>query len=175
MVSKLLTFFLILLLSQCDRCKEEVKPVAEIDKLPPATQSGKFTFGCLVNGKAFMQTNSIKMVGIYQGGFIQFGADDIIDGFTEQIHIVIPDPIEINKRYDLAKNTNGKARFIRYSSINNSTCYYDLDNTLSGHVIFTRLDRQKFIVSGKFEFTTSLPGCDTIRITDGRFDMQYIP
>jgi hypothetical protein len=174
MTTKLLSFLLILLLAQCDRCQEEVKPVAEIDKLPPITQSGKFTFGCLVNGKAFIAKHSGKMVAIYQQGLIQFGADNIIDKFTEQVYITIPDLIELYKSYDLA-NPTGKARFIRYSPNGNSNCYYDFSNTLSGHVIFTRFDQQKYIVSGTFDFTTVVPGCDTIRITDGRFDMEYIP
>ena len=177
MTAKLLSFLLILLLSQCDRCKEEVKPIAEIDKLPPATQSGKFTFGCLINGKAFVAKHSGKMSAIYQQGFLQFGADNEIEQFTHDIYMVVYDPIEINKMYFLAESPKNSLYLKKYTgnSAGSSYCYYDFNNTLDGYVIFTRLDRQKFIVSGKFEFTTVVPGCDTIRVTDGRFDMEYIP
>ena len=37
-------------------CKKD-KLVNEIDKLPPATQTGANTFGCLVNGKAWIAQN----------------------------------------------------------------------------------------------------------------------
>jgi len=178
MTTKILSFLLMLLLAQCDRCKEEVKPVSELDKLPPATKQGKFTFGCLINGKAFSETNSGNMIAIYQQGFLFFGVDKNSQGYTIGMDISIPDPIELNKKYDLTQIPYYRARFRKYlagSSSNSPICYYDFANTLSGQVIITRFDRQKFIVSGTFEYTTALPNCDTIRITDGRFDLQYIP
>ena len=45
------TFFL----SCCNN--DDDKPIAEIDKLPPATQTGANTFGCLLDGKAFLPGN----------------------------------------------------------------------------------------------------------------------
>jgi len=46
----LLTFTLTL--SCCH--KDDDQPIPEINKLPPATQTGVNTAGCLVNGKAFI-------------------------------------------------------------------------------------------------------------------------
>jgi len=173
MTTKVLSFLLILLLAQCDRCQEEVIPISEIDKLPPATQSGKFTFGCLVNGKAFVQKHSGVMNAIYQQGFIQIASGQEIGEISEGINLVINLP-QVNTPYKLPNFVESRALYRkRYKS--GSYCYYDYNNTQSGHIILTRLDHQKFIVSGKFEFTTVLPGCDTIRVTDGRFDMEYIP
>jgi len=173
MTTKLLTLLLILLLTQCDRCKEEVKPIAEIDKLPPATQSGKFTFGCLINGKAFVQKNSGVMNAIYQRGFIQIASGQEIGEISEGVSLVINLP-QVNTPYTLPNFAESRARYRkRYTS--GPYCYYDYNNTQSGSILLTRLDRQKFIVSGTFAFTTAVAGCDTIRITDGRFDMQYIP
>ena len=40
-----------------------------------------------------------------------------------------------------------------------------------GAFTITRLDRG--IVSGTFEFTLIQPGCDTIRVTKGRFDYHF--
>ena len=42
-------------LSCCN--KDDDKPIAEIDKLPPATQTGANTVGCLLDGKAFLPGN----------------------------------------------------------------------------------------------------------------------
>ena len=41
-----------------------------------------------------------------------------------------------------------------------------------GMLTITRLDLQAGIVSGTFTFTLAKPGCDTIRVTQGRFDRK---
>ena len=43
--------------------------------------------------------------------------------------------------------------------------------TCRDHTI-TRLDRQAGVVSGTFWFTLYKSGCDSIRVTDGRFDRK---
>ena len=40
---------------------------APIDQLPPPTQSGKYTFGCLVNGEAMIPNNTMYMSAHYEG------------------------------------------------------------------------------------------------------------
>ncbi|RDC62942.1 DUF6252 family protein [Adhaeribacter pallidiroseus] len=42
----------------------------------------------------------------------------------------------------------------------------------SGTLTITKLDLNQRIISGKFEFTLAKPGCDTIKVTDGRFDKK---
>ena len=44
--------------------------------------------------------------------------------------------------------------------------------SVTGYVDLTRLDNQQGIVSGTFAFTLAQPGCDTIKITNGRFDYK---
>ena len=39
-------------------------------------------------------------------------------------------------------------------------------------LIITRLDRAAGIISGTFAFTLAKPGCDTVRVTQGRFDKK---
>ena len=41
-----------------------------------------------------------------------------------------------------------------------------------GHLTITRLDRAAGIVSGTFAFTLYKSGCDSVRITQGRFDRK---
>jgi hypothetical protein len=52
--------------------------------------------------------------------------------------------------------------------------YYSQDAGVycKGQFIITRLDRQAGIVSGTFWFTLYKPGCDSVRVTDGRFDRK---
>jgi hypothetical protein len=51
MLRKLLLYLCLATLTQCSKCKDDPIPV---NQLPPATQTGAGTFGCLVNGQAWM-------------------------------------------------------------------------------------------------------------------------
>ncbi len=57
-IKKLL--FLLLILTQLISCckKNNDEPTNPIDQLPAATQTGANTFGCLLDGKAFLPGNS---------------------------------------------------------------------------------------------------------------------
>jgi hypothetical protein len=54
----------------------------------------------------------------------------------------------------------------------NEYCDYEKSSevSLSGSLEVTKLDLQNGIVSGKFSFTLAKSGCETIHVTDGRFD-----
>jgi hypothetical protein len=73
MKTKILLFIALTLVLGC--CSDDdSKSASEIDKLPPATQTGANTAGCLVNGKAFLPK------GYFPGGaslycFYQNGED----------------------------------------------------------------------------------------------------
>lgn len=65
---------LVLGIQGCDFLKNiDPKPKTELEKLPPLTQTGKNTFGYLVNGKAIVVTNTLKITAIYQQGNLQLG------------------------------------------------------------------------------------------------------
>ena len=56
MNTKLPLYLALLLLTQCSKSNtDDPAPVAPnpVDALPPATQTGQRTFGCLLNGKAW--------------------------------------------------------------------------------------------------------------------------
>ncbi|MEM1406713.1 MAG: hypothetical protein AAGG59_08065 [Bacteroidota bacterium] len=46
-----------------------------IDQLPPATREGRNTFGCLVNGEAWVTKTSIYATAVYQDQFLNIGAE----------------------------------------------------------------------------------------------------
>lgn len=58
-------------------------------------------------------------------------------------------------------------------------CYYLTDTVQLGKIEILKFDIPNKIISGKFEMTFyrslswSNPDCDTIYITDGRFDVKY--
>ena len=45
-------------------------------------------------------------------------------------------------------------------------------NYCRGTLTITRLDLQAGIISGTFAFTLYKPGCDSVRVTQGRFDKR---
>ena len=144
---------------------------APIDQLPPPTQSGKYTFGCLVNGEAMIPNNTMYMSAHYEGaGFIDIGGSMDKNELNQNITLIVVDPITMNQRYNLNNYPNQVARYISFSE-NIPTCYYDFENTYEGWIEFSKFDTINKIVSGTFEFSTVIENCDTISVTNGRFDL----
>jgi hypothetical protein len=151
------------------------EPQTELEKLPPITQEGKNTFGCLVNGKAFVVNSTSQLTAIYQGRILiisgEIDRSDIDKGISFAVYDEPPSIASYNLR-DTIKTSSGYSDFSNYP---NSYCQYESRNTLNGELIIDYFDTVRFIISGRFNMTTKVSNCDTIRITDGRFDIQYIP
>ncbi|MDD2984991.1 DUF6252 family protein [Flavobacterium sp.] len=156
-------------LSCCNN--EDDKPQNPIDQLPPATQTGANTFGCLINGEPFVVSNTSNQTAIYQGGVLQIGGGIDNSIMDKRISINISAPINLNTPYDLTLFPNNLAIFVN----NGEGCYYDYDHTTSGTLTITKFDQTNFIISGTFNFSTQTNECENINITNGRFDLQYIP
>ena len=62
--------------------------------------------------------------------------------------------------------------YARYSDILTS-CDYEVDTIQSGTMNILKFDTINFIISGTFEFTIGTSVCDTIKITEGRFDLKF--
>ncbi|MBC3756896.1 hypothetical protein H7U19_00675 [Hyunsoonleella sp. SJ7] len=160
----LLTVLLLSLFVLSTACcnKDDDNSTDPIDQLPPATQTGENTFGYLVNGTPISITNTREQVAIYQQGQLQFGGGGV--------NINIVDPLEINTQYELI----GRARY-QVDPNPQLGCSYQFEDTLAGVLVFSKIDRVNYIISGTFEFSTVTDNCETINITNGRFDMKYIP
>lgn len=52
--------------------------------------------------------------------------------------------------------------------VNDSTPIYR-----NGYMEISKLDTARRIIAGTFEYTLVKSGCDTIKVTDGRFDLHY--
>lgn len=173
-ILKFTDHFLILaaLLCLAVSCKDDDDSAKNpVDQLPPATQEGAFTFGCLVNGEPFVVTNSYKMTAIYQGGILQIGSSYEEEGIDQSIIIWLEQDITV-KEYFLDENFENVG-FFRNHLID---CGYETYSPNSGSIHILLIDQSQFLVSGTFDFEAVSSDCqDTVRITDGRFDLQYIP
>ncbi len=153
--------------------------------LPPETQTGKQTFGCLVNGKVFepkgggLRSNrDCYYQQIYPGshGFVfhvsgaDFSSSEI--GYSVFINC---DSIKINKNQTYALTSTGKGNAVgEYTIISGTGIYRYMSNVNNpGQLTFTEFDETNRIASGTFSFNAINGSGDTVKITSGRFDMNY--
>ncbi|WBO84040.1 DUF6252 family protein [Hymenobacter yonginensis] len=176
---KLFLYAALLLLSQCSKCKDN-DPSPEA-RLPPVTQTGANTFGCLVNGEAWTPQGNDGTAN-YTVSYDLFPSGGIINISTYRIYGQGANDFQTISVW--AKGIQGVGTFYFANSssaaagfLNRKTnCYWSsTDSAVTyrrGNLTITRLDLQAGIVSGTFDFTLYKPGCDSIRVTQGRFDKK---
>lgn len=155
---------------------DDDKPKTELEKLPPATQTGANTFGCLLDGKAFLPgsfpnaTNCFYQLvdGEYYFamafGNTNFNAINIDVGVgTQKLQI------QQNVQYDLFELSDNNA----FGGYNFGTFNYYTTNTHTGKLTITKLDEINHIVSGTFWFDVIDNNGVVHQIREGRFDAQY--
>ena len=152
--------------------------VGGIDKLPPATQTGAETFGCLVDGKAFVHDDG-QMNCYYQyvdggyhfaiGGYDNGNDPNFIILGTHDRAISEGEVIVLKEKDNL--NAWAAVTF-SVSSFDSSTGY--TNSEYSGELTITKLDLENYIVSGTFWFDVAHPATGKrIKIREGRFDSHF--
>ena len=156
-------------------CKKD----APEEQLPPATQTGANTFGCLVNGQAWTPQGyngrsnySVYYDPTYRKGTLNVATYRYIGNGPNDYQIIgfFSDSLKRTGNYPLTIIGHQEASFIDHISgceFHSSDAHYR-----RGNLTITRLDLQAGIVSGTFSFTLHKPGCDSVRVTDGRFDKK---
>ena len=179
-----ITIFVIIvtITAACKKNNNTITNPTNVPGLPPATQIGANTFGCLVNGVPWVPqgsngTNNLSIdydSGINRGIF-NIAANNTISatkysriwiGIDDSVNLIIaPHNVIINKT---------SIGFIKYS--NNGNCIirsFDNDVISSGNITIQKHDKVARIISGIFEGFISKIGCDTVKITKGRFDFKF--
>ena len=154
----------------------------ELEKLLPITQTGANTFGCLVDGKAWLPNGTKPQNG---GPNIQVYVDPTFQGgrfsITGHQYNNFQSKVSFGSAnctsagyFDLTQPLNGVdyTRFVN----GQSTCEFssfDAGTFRQGFFNISRYDLTNGIFSGTFEFTIKSQNCgDTIKITNGRFDVK---
>jgi hypothetical protein len=162
----------------CDWFKGKDNPSPE-EQLPPETQIGANTFGCLVNGKPWTPKGfKGPLVGpnfdvvydpSHEGGNLDIQTYRVEDGEDSYITI-FAFGISNQGVYSLDLPASSPRRGAYYAQF----CDYNDDDEIyrKGSLTITKLDMQQRIVSGRFEFVLAKQGCDTIKVTQGRFDKK---
>jgi hypothetical protein len=170
---RLLSIALLPLLMLSMHCKED-EPLTELEKLPPATQNGKRTFGCLVDGKAWVINNIASVQSDYQLGHLSISAGVSNSVFTAVLSIDVHDSNLKEQSYSLTESGLNED-YARYYDFKLS-CEFLSDKFNSGTITISHLDEVNYIVSGTFEFDVYSNDCNrVIKVTDGRFDIRYAP
>ena len=166
MKNALLLLLTLLALAHCTK-KKDPDPV---DQLPPATQTGANTFGCLVNGQAWTPKGysgtsnySIAYDSGLNGGVFDLRTYRYPDSGNEYQYIIM---------YANRMSRTGAYSFVNTNQTEASLhdtakkCYWSSrDSTYRrGSLTITRLDLQAGIISGTFAFTLYKPGCDTLKV-----------
>lgn len=154
---------------------DDDNPVAQIDLLPPATQTGENTFGCLLDGEAFLPGNTQNPLDcVYQfvGGEYYFSlqCNRRIDSYlvrlgcgTEKLQIYE------SQTYNLEQKSEGNAygKYFFETSLNYTT------QMETGEMTITKLDLENNVVSGTFWYDIKDQDGVVHKIREGRFDMQF--
>lgn len=163
----------------CIGCNnDDNEPDNPTDQLPPATQTGAQTFGCLINGEPFLPKNFgqnrlnvfVQTInGNYYLGMISSSSDNqtIIVGATE-VQDLKPGVYSLSDEEPGSFSASYKQVVNSTESINGKTT-----SESPGTITITKFDPVNFILSGNFEFKVKDENNNLIKITDGRFDLIY--
>jgi hypothetical protein len=144
------------------------------DELPPITQAGANTFGCLVNGKVWLPGGGgLPAINAqYSQGTFSIGADKGVENTNGQLLIWAISPIgDTGKYYIKTGKNNLGASFFDHVALAN---YQAKDSdSLQNWIHVSKLDPSKLIISGTFNLFFIGTRHDTLRMTEGRFDTKY--
>jgi hypothetical protein len=173
--STFLLFFLTITISCCNK-DDDNPPPDPVDQLPPATQTGAGTFGCLLDGEVFLPGNTPNNLDcVYQyvnGGYYFALQSNKRDSNNNRITLAIgTNRLEIDEggTYSLIEFTEGNASGI-YSYATNTSYTSEIH---TGELKITKLDYDNHIVAGTFWFDVKDSNGIVHKIRDGRFDVRF--
>jgi len=174
-----LLIWLSICIISCEKPNNAVADPNNIPGLPPATQSGANTFGCLVNGVPWVPagSNGTSNLSIDYDPVINNGIFSIVAyrfnlSSNDQMIMGIRNGLNsLNSQSELTLSSNSL-----YSISFNERCHWFnqfTDVSSNGTLTLKKFDRANRIIAGEFNAKMFKAGCDTIKITNGRFDFKF--
>ena len=172
---------LLLSAASCGKKPAPPEPVAPIDQLPPYTETGAQTFGCLIDGKAFlpkrdpsMQISPLACEYQYVSG-VQYFVLYCLNGDSKNKIVFNITYLALEERvYQLGNfySDTISGRYVEYSPIND---FVIRRPEQKGELHIGHFDLERQIVSGTFWFDAvdTLTG-KVVQVREGRFDMVFI-
>lgn len=168
---KFLLLSLILTISSCQNDDDDTPP---IEQLPPATMTGENTFGCLINGEAFIDIgpgNNFYQQVNGEFFFLVGGLSD--ETFISQV-LIASNGIEVDDNQDYILSCNEPNSYYAELSIRNTFLDLQTCDTSFGNFFLTKFDLNTQVASGTFEFDVIDPRDNTlVEVREGRFDVTF--
>ena len=172
LITNLIVCLCIMLISSCNK-----DPYQDgTPELPPITMEGKNTLGFLLDGKVWVPYQESS--GIFTPTLIA-----VFDGFTNKLTIEarlkksnnLIEQLNFSIHLDIEGSYNipneGTAKFFdhRFPACDEFRCVSE-----DGTFVVSKFDKNNRIISGTFNLNNMATPCgDTIKVTDGRFDLKY--
>jgi hypothetical protein len=153
-----------------------------IDFLPPATQTGQNTIGCLIDGKDYVPDGGgrslyVRTPPVVGGLSARYrGPGTAIRFFTfssskQSIEIYLDDHL-LGKHLLNTEYSKAVLGGTHYGVCGSGNSYFYTSPKYTGWVNVSKSDTVSGIVSGTFEFTGADLNGNTVSITNGRFDLN---
>jgi len=168
----------------CSCKNDDDSALAPIEQLPPQTTVGANTAGCLVNGEVLIPKGSNNGPAILRCQYAKRGDEYTFGLFilnnevtpTKAVRILFSQnyPLPINSSIPLEIPNVENSSWGDYF-VNGSFLTYSTSSEFKGELFITSINESTLQISGTFTFTAINDQGETVEITDGRFDMRYIP
>jgi len=173
-----LLLFITIFLNGCER------DYIRNNTLPPLTNTGENTAGCLVNGEVFVPKSPLFSERLYRKYKDDFFVLTIYQKRTNEtkslnIRCKIPFsqegiigvyPLNAEDNLDLE---SGAGYYHAYNSSSLNDIYYSTTSDFVGELIITYYNHEKFIISGTFWFDAINSEGEVMEVSDGRFDVKF--
>jgi|GEM_PF-308806 len=175
--------FLFLILLTNTHCKVCCIPSLP-NVLPPATQEGKNTFGCKINGVVWLPLFSCFAQTTGNCNALGFSIYPLATLSRLPIAFTLSARRQIyDTTFSMFNMYTGSSRITKAGNVTDSVTiiYFEGANEFSyfppvqtsGAFDITKLDTVNSIISGTFHFTLYNSKGDSVVVTDGRFDLTY--
>lgn len=184
----ILAITILLFLAACQTCS--CKKDKEEDPKPAATQEGLSTFFCKINGVPYAQRkvkgSDAPFYSVYpqissvldpDPAFGEFTIDITYPNYEDSEYITINgSKIFSSGIYSIESKSTMSAYYWKKNGCNFLESSIEKDGGVIGKLNLSKYDRTKRIIAGTFEFKiwkNKPSDCDTVRITEGIFDLLY--
>ena len=173
---KKITILVLLLLMIAISCKKKQDPEPD---LPPETQEGKNTFGCMLNGKLWRNTADqpgfpALYAQVQGGGWVDIYAWNRNGSDVSEYVSFVCDSLNQEGIYNLKNIINkASANYVNVKqNIHVSTANTSLIQN-EGVLTITKYDKIRKIIAGRFWFKVQKQGGILYDVSDGRFDISF--
>ena len=179
--------FLALLLFTFSQCKKN-KTINPVDELPPETQTGANTFGCLLNGQLFIPEGG-GLSGPSLSCIYQLLLSGTPSGYTFALSATNKkdvssittigfgfDSVKISiGLYNLTHRVNGSGAGVvnLYTNTSPNGDLYSTNTMFQGQLNLKKFDTVNQIASGTFWFDATNSQGKKVEVREGRFDVRY--